>query len=441
MSEERIEMTQQERDRLFVLRQAVKKQITQAQAAERLRVTPRWVRKLVKRWRKKGDGVVVHGLRGRASNHQIEARVERKVLGIVKREYPDFGPTLAAEYLAEEHRLVVSRETLRQWMIREGLWRRRRREREEIHVWRPRRSSFGELVQWDTSEHDWLEGRGPRLCYLAMIDDATSRVVGRFAAHDTCAENMRLLWRYLVRFGRPLAYYSDRDSIFYTTRQKRDGAWETEPDQTQMGRALAELGIAWIGARSPQAKGRIERHFDTAQDRLVKGLRKAGVDTLEGANQYLETRFLPWVNEHLTHPPAHPVDAHRPLGKEHDLAAILSQVDQRVVGNDYTLRLQGRLYRIARHQIRPGLRGSVVRVEQRLDGTLAVRFRQYYLAIEPCAAAPPPQRKARPKPAARQATGKRSTGWKSQPFDLHSGLKVWQAAQESGARRAPESTW
>jgi hypothetical protein len=208
-----------------------------------------------------------------------------------------------------------------------------------------------------------------------------------------------------------------------------------------MGRALAELGIEWIGARSPQAKGRIERHFDTAQDRLVKGLRKAGVHSLEGANQYLETRFLPWVNEHLTRPPANPVDAHRPLGKEHDLAAILSQVDQRVVGNDYTLRLQGCLYRIARRQIRPGLRGSVVRVEQRLDGTLAVRFRQHYLAIEPCAAAPPPQRKARPKPAARQATGERSAGWKSQPFDLHSGLKVWQAAQESGARHDPESTW
>ena len=439
MAEGRIEMTQKERDRLFCLRQAAKKQITQRQAAERLGVSQRWVRELVRRWRKRGDGVAVHGLRGRPSGRKIGAAVERQAVAIVKREYSDFGPTLAAEYLAREHGIEVSRETLRQWMLRAGIWKRRKRRVEQVHVWRQRRSCFGELVQWDTSEHDWLEGRGPRLYYLAMIDDATNRVRSRFASQDSTAENMRLLWAWLVRWGRFVDCYSDRDSMFYTSRPRRDGEL-AEPAKTPVGRALEELGIGWIGARSPQAKGRIERHFDTAQDRLVKGLRKAGVHTLEGANQYLESQFLPWVNEHLTRLPANPVDAHRPLGKEHDLAAILSRVEPRVVGNDYTLRINGCLYQIARQGIRPGLRGATVRVEQRLDGTLAVRFQQRYLTVQECAATPPPEPQPERRSLARKPTGGRRHDW-NRNFDLHSGPKIWQAAQQSGARPEPESSW
>jgi len=299
---------------------------------------------------------VVHRLRGRPSNRKIAPAMERQAMGIVKREYSDFGPTLAAEYLKREHRIAVSRETLRQWMMRAGLWHRRKQQVEQVHIWRQRRSCLGELVQWDTSDHDWLEGRGPRLQYIAMIDDATSRVLSRFAEQDTTKENMRLLWAYLLRFGRPVDYYSDRDSMFYSSRQKRDGELESEPEKTQIGRALEELGIGWIGARSPPAKGRIERHFDTAQDRLVKGLRKAGVCTREGANAYLEREFLPWVERRLSCPPANPVDAHRPLGKQHDLAAILSRVEYRTVGNDYTMRIQAQRYQIDRGQIRPGLK-------------------------------------------------------------------------------------
>jgi transposase len=438
MTEERIEMTQQERDRLFTLRQAAKKQITQRQAAERLGVTKRWVRKLVQRWRKKGDRVVVHGLRGQRSPRKIAAATERRAMGIVKREYSDFGPTLAAEYLEREHQIQVSRETLRQWMLRAGLWRRRRPQRvEAVHLWRPRRSCWGELVQWDTSEHDWLEGRGPRLYYIAMIDDASSRVLARFAERDTTEENLRLLWAYLLRFGRPLEYYTDRDSMFYTSRQKRDGELEAEPEKTQIGRALEELGIGWIGARSPQAKGRVERHFDTAQDRLVKGLRKAGVCTVEGANAYLDGEFLPWVEQHLSRPPANPVDAHRPLGPQHDLAAILSRVAYHRVDNDYTLRIQTRRYRIDRGQIRPGLRRARVRVEQRLDGTLAVRFRQHYLTIRECPASPTPASTTLPPVTARPRSGGRKHDW-NQNFDLRSGPPLWQAMHASGVRPPQE---
>ena len=175
---------------------------------------------------------------------------------------------------------------------------------------------MGELAQWDTSVHDWLEGRGEKLYLIAMIDDATSRLFARFVRHDSTEENMKLLWGYLEKSGRPLAFYTDKASIFGTAeKRKRDEPGvdkdPVEMPPTQIGRALQELGIAWIAAHSPQAKGRVERNFGTAQDRLVKGLRVAGVKTLEQANQYLEETYLVWWERELTVEAAHPDDAHR----------------------------------------------------------------------------------------------------------------------------------
>ena len=198
-------MNQEERDRLVWLRQARKQQITQREAAERMEVTERWVRKLLARMRVARDRVVVHGLRGRPSNRKLAVKTEQKAMAIVRAEYSDFGPTLAAEYVSQHHDIAVSRETMRQWMMRAGIVKRRNQRLEEIHVWRQRRSAGGELVQWDTSEHDWLEGRGERIYYVAMIDDASGRVLARFVRHDGTAENMKLLWSYLERYGRPVA--------------------------------------------------------------------------------------------------------------------------------------------------------------------------------------------------------------------------------------------
>jgi hypothetical protein len=212
-----------------------------------------------------------------------------------------------------------------------------------VHGWRPRRSRFGELVQWDTSEHDWLEGRGEKLYLIAMIDDATSRLFARFVRSDSTEENMRLLWSYLEKFGRPLAFYTDKASLFHTAEKRK---WDepgvdqdpVEMPPTQIGRALKELGITWIAAHSPQAKGRVERNFGTAQDRLVKGMRVAGVKTIEQANEYLTNDYLLWWERELTVEPANADDAHRPLEKSHNLAASLSYVETRQVRNDYTLR-------------------------------------------------------------------------------------------------------
>ncbi len=399
-------MSQAERDRLVALKKAKKKLITQKQAAEEIGVTERQVRRLLRKLRQKGDRAVTHELRGRSSNRRLSAEVEQRAMAILgDPKYRGFGPTLAAEYLSKKHKIAVSKETLRRWMTRAGLWSARCRRVEEAHMWRPRRSRCGELVQWDTSTHNWLEGRGATLYLIAMIDDATSRLWARFVRHDSSEENRRLLQSYLEKYGRPLAFYTDKAGMFQVAvkskrQEQREGLDRQTMPPTQIERALRELGIVWIAAHSPQAKGRVERQFQTAQDRLVKGMRVAGVRTLEEANAYLDKEYLPWWNQTLTVPAAHREDAHRPLGKEHNLAAILSHVEQRQVTNDYTIRWEGKFYQIDRRDVRPGMRKAMVRVEQRLDASLAVRFRDAYVRVRRCA---PPLDGARPPEAAAKA--------------------------------------
>lgn len=433
-------MTQAERDRLVALKKATKKLITQKQAAEELGITERHVRRLLRELKRRGDKVVVHGLRGLPSNRKLSANTEQEAVRILAQPvYRGFGPTLAAEYLANKHGIEASRETVRQWMITAKLWRANKQRIEKVHEWRPRRSRCGELVQWDTSDHDWLEGRGEEMLLINMIDDATSRWFARFVSSDSTVENMNHLERYLKTYGRPLAFYTDKAAIFQTAEKtKRDGSRlgksRQELPPTQIGRALEELGIPWIAAHSPQAKGRVERGFLTAQDRLVKGLRVAQVTTLEGANHYLETEFLPWVNSTIAVVPANPDNAHRPLEKQHDLAGILSHVEKRRVNVDYTFALDAKTYRILREDICTGLRGASIRVEQRRDGSVTACFNGRYLRVERCEqqpkVAPPPQ--PAPKKTPRKPA-QRST-W-DQNFDLKKGPKVWQAARASGARR------
>lgn len=405
-------MTQADRDRLVTLKKAKKKLITQREAAEELRLSVRQVKRLIYALKKRGDRVVVHGSRGRPSNRRIEQSTEQAAVKILSAPvYAGFGPTLAAEYLKDKHGIEVSKETVRQWMMRAKLWRGKKAKVKEVHTWRPRRSRFGELVQWDTSDHDWLEGRGERLYLIAMIDDATSRLWARFVRSDSTEENMKLLWSYLEKFGRPVSFYTDKASHFQTAeKRKRDEPGvEKDPVEmppTQIGRALRELGITWIPAHSPQAKGRVERNFGTAQDRLAKGMRVAGVKTLEQANEYLTNHYLVWWEREMTVEPASADDAHRKLEKSHNLAASLSYVETRQVRPDYTLRWDGKLYQIDRGSVTTGLRRADVRVEARLDGTIAVRHGERYLLVKECAVAEklpaatprPPNQQRGPRP-------------------------------------------
>lgn len=376
MEKDRIEMAQRERDVLKVMALVLKGDRTQAEAARLLKRSVRQVRRLQRRLESEGDGAVVHGLRGRPSNRRIDPAAKQSALALYRAKYLGFGPTLAAEKLAEADRVKVKVRTLREWLLAEGLWTRQRR-RDRHRSRRVRRACLGEMVQADASLHDWLEGRGPALALVGMIDDATGRVLARFCPAESTEAYMDLLGRWIGRYGRPLAWYCDRHGIF-RAESRLLGEDEPVAVPTQFSRALAELAVELILANSPQAKGRIERLWGTAQDRLVKELRLAGATTLQQANAVLESKFLPWFNRRCTVKPASGNDAHRALGKGQDLSAILSIQQTRHVNNDYTIRLDNCFYQLL-PPVWPGQRGGQVTVERRLDGSMKVRFKQHYL--------------------------------------------------------------
>ena len=385
METERIALSQRERERLRVLYEVKQKHLTQVEAAKQLKVTDRQVRRLLWAVEKRGDGAVVHGLRGRPSNRKLDAPFEQRILARVRQRYVDFGPTLAAEHLAQEG-LAVSRETLRKWMTRAHLWRPRAQRVKAIHVWRERRACFGEMVMQDSSPFRWLEERGPACQLIAVLDDATSRLWARLVEHDTSEENLRTLRGWLQRYGRPLAHYTDKNSIF----RHRSGVaalqeqLRGEAALSQFGRALRELGIEWIAAHSPQAKGRIERLFGTLQDRLVKEMRLAGIDSIAAANHFLQTRFLLEWEQRFTVQPRHPRNAHRRLDGEQRLEEILSVRVARKVAEDHTVSWGGVRWGVPREEICAGLRGADVEIERRLDGSHWLRFRKGYLRLRHC---------------------------------------------------------
>lgn len=376
-------MSQKERDRLKIVEAVEKKRLGAQDGADQLGMSARGLRKLRNRYRTSGDSAVIHGLRGRDSNRRISEKIKLKTIRLIQKKYSDFGPTLAAEYLVDDAEISISRETLRGWMIQEGLWKSRPARKREIHVWRERRASEGELIQWDTSIHDWLEGRGEKLVLIAMIDDATSKLYGEFHDSDTTINNMIVLGNYLKLKGRPIAAYTDKNSIF---KVNRGASIEEQLDNmcpdTQLGRALKELDIEWIAAHSPQAKGRIERSFGTMQDRLIKAMRIAGIKDRENANAYLHTKFIPFWDERFGKSPRTSGDAHRLLTKEHRLDEILSIRERRKVRNDYTIQWQNNLWQIAREEIRHGLLRVGVDIEQRLNGAIHARFQGKYLKLQ-----------------------------------------------------------
>jgi hypothetical protein len=384
METERIALSQEERDRLHVLRELEQGRLRQVVAAQRMKLSDRQVRRLLLRLRAEGDRAVIHGLRGRPSNRKFDGSFQRRVLARVGQRYADFGPTLAAEHLAQEG-LALSHETLRKWMTQAAFWHPRCQRVKKAHVWRERKASFGELVMQDSSPFRWLEDRGPACQLIAVIDDATSRIYAHLVEHDTTEENLRTFGGWLQRYGRPLAHYTDKNSIFRSNRppaisEQLQGA----AARSQFGRALKELGIEWIAAHSPQAKGRIERLFETLQDRLVKEMRLAGIDSIQGANHFLETRFLPEWERRFTVAPRNPRNAHRPLGREQRLEEILSVRVVRKVAQDHTVSWEGNLWGVIREEVCAGLRGAAVEIERRLDGSHWLRYRGRYLHLRPC---------------------------------------------------------
>ncbi len=406
-----LQMTQRDIDRIKVLHLAIQKRITQAKAGGLLGLSREWVNHLCQRIKEKGDRAVIHGLRGRPSNHQLPRGLIDKAGKRLKEKYPDFGPTFAMEKLLELEGVKLSDETVRQLMIKIGLWKERKR-RATHREWRERKDCFGEMAQMDGSDHDWFEGRRDKCILLASIDDATNRIFLCFTEHEDTRNLMQFSRTYLKKFGKPLSFYVDNDSIYVTNRQPslEEELQGRKYALTQFTRAMeVDLDVKVINAGSPQAKGRVERLFGTLQDRLVKELRLAGISTIPAANCFLDHIYLEKHNHKFSVPPKNNTDVHRSAGKTTaELDAILSFQEERVVCNDYTIHWRNRLFQIKKHQPYFLLPRTKVTVEERLNGRIKIRYKGKYLKMreidrnkirKPRAAAPiTPKTPESPKP-------------------------------------------
>ena len=363
VGEDRVIMSVKELRRVHVIRHALEKKITQSTAGEALGLTARHIRRLLQRVRADGDAGLVHRGRGKPSNRRRPEKVKAKVLTLYAQRYGDFGPTLAAEKLAERHGITLSDETLRLWLRDKGIDHFTRRKRPH-RAWRERKAHTGELIQLDGSHHDWFEGRGPRCVLMAYIDDASSRVYARFYDYEGTIPAMDSLGRYVTRYGIPLAVYADKHTTYQSPAKPTvDEQLAGQEPVSQFGRALGELGVELIPAHSPQAKGRIERLFHTFQDRVIKEMRLAGIATIEDANRFLEG-YLPIYNRRFSVQPAQATDLHRPRPAPRDLDRLLCLHTKRVLRRDWTVAHNGHVY-----QVQTNVRATHVMVEEQLDGT------------------------------------------------------------------------
>lgn len=368
MGLDRITMSQQELQRLPVIEAVRARGITQVDAARCLGISERQVRRLTVRLRQEGPAGLRHRGRGRPSNHRYPDRLRQRVLALRQDQYTDFGPTLLCEKLAERHRIRLSDETVRQWMRQVGCLAGQRRPRPH-RQWRERKTCCGEMVQVDGSHHDWLEGRGPALVLMGYIDDATSRVFARFYDYEGTLPALESFARYARRYGLPQSVYVDRHTTYRSPGKRTiadELAGRTRP-QSQFERALTELGVQVIPAYSPQAKGRIERLFRTFQDRLIKELRLAQVQTRDEANRFL-ARYVPAYNRRFSRLPAKPVDLHRPLSTGQAWQRILAIRARHALRNDNTVQHETKTYLLDERW--NGHRPTTIQAEVRLDGKL-----------------------------------------------------------------------
>jgi hypothetical protein len=350
------------------------------QAAGLARLSYRQMKRVWRRYQDQGDAGLVHRLRGRVSARGIAPELRARILARVEARYPDFGPTLAAEYLSEEG-LKVDHETLRRWLLAEGK-RVVRRRRQKHRQWRERKPCFGAMVQLDGSDHEWFEGRAERTVLMVMVDDATGHVWAQFFEQETTRACYDMLEGWVRRWGLPRSLYVDRDSIYRCegVGSIADQLAGKEP-QTQFGRAMEHLGVEVILANSPQAKGRVERMNGTLQDRLVKALRLEGIKDLVGANQYLSKTFLPDLNRRFKVKAASPADVHGAMPQRLD--EVLSWEEERVVQRDWTLSCANCWYQLDRQHESLSLVGRKVIVRTLRTGVVQLVYRGMKLRYRP----------------------------------------------------------
>lgn len=378
MAEGYLSMSLEERDRLHLIRRTIEKTLSQREAAERLGISRRQFKRLVHAWKHHGDAGLVSRQRGRVAPNRLAEATRLRIEHLLRATYPDFGPTLAAEKLAERDGIVVSRETVRRIQTRLKLHRPKKRGEKRIFQIRDRRPRFGELVQIDGSPHDWFEGRGPRCTLIVFVDDATSRLIGlTFAPAECTAAYLEALRDQVLTHGCPLAFYSDRHGIFRVNAkdaQSGDG-------KTEFGRVVERLGIGLINALTPQAKGRVERANQTLQDRLVKEMRLSNINSIEAARAFLPG-FVLQYNEKFGVPPRDETPAHRPWTKtEDELDEALARREERVLTKALTFSSGGRKYCVKTAGPGTALRGARVTLHHFADGRLRVYYRERRLAF------------------------------------------------------------
>lgn len=367
-------MSLKEAGRFEVIQRVLTGQQSQTLAAQQLGLSVRQIKRLCKGVRESGIAALISKKRGQPSKRRIQEAHKSQIMAIVQAQYADFGPSLAAEYLAQEHGFGASTETLRGWMMAAGLWKAKERRCKRIHSPRPRRARLGELVQIDGSHHAWFEERGPVCCLTAFIDDATGRVLGaRFTPTETTQAYFDVLHQCVLTHGVPLALYSDRHGIF-TKHDPEDAK------PTQFERALLQLDIEGICARSPQAKGRVERLFQTLQDRLCKALRLARIDTLQGANDWLDG-YIAQHNRRFAVPPRQSEDAHRAwAGTPETLGRICAHHHQRQLGSSLSCQFEGQILQVHPHQAQAPKGRAQVDIAQYGCGRLELLYRGHVLA-------------------------------------------------------------
>ena len=364
-------MSERELNRVEVLAQVDDCRLSVDNAANMLALTRRQIFRLLKLYRQDGAAAIRHKARGKPPNNRIHKAKRDYALSLIKENYPDFGPTLAAEMLAEHHGFKVSRETVRKWMQEDGLWLSRK-QRRTFHQPRLRRECFGELIQIDGSDHRWFEDRGGPCTLLVFIDDATSTLMDlRFVKSESTFSYFEALESYLHTHGRPVAFYSGKHTVFRVAKEDAKGGARI----TQFGRALSELNIEILCANSSQAKGRVERANRTLQDRLVKELRLAGVSNMEAGNAFREG-FKARFNAKFAKAPAKPDNLHRALNVEPDrLAEVLCWRENRYVGKQLTFSYDRKRIMLEESEITRGLVGKYVDTYAFVDGRFEVRWK------------------------------------------------------------------
>jgi hypothetical protein len=370
-----LKMSKKERDRLIAMERVKSGALKLKDASRVIQLGYRQTKRVWRRYKEDGARGLVHRSRGKISNNRIEEKQKEKVLNLYSTRYKDFGPLFASEKMLEEYKLKVNDETLRLWLMRNGLWSKKR-DRKKHRKYRERRHHFGELVQMDGSFHKWFNKEEEEYCLMNMVDDATGKTFAKFDKEETTAAAMKTLWGWIDRYGIPEALYVDYRNVYISPRGPNiEETLNGEIPDTHFSRACKKLGIEIIGANSPQAKGRVERKNGVHQDRLIKELKLKEINEIKKANKFLENKYLDVINNKFQVKPLSAVDFHRSVPCDLDLRTVFYFEEERYLNNDWTIRYKNIFYQIEKQNDILPMPKTKLKIAEWLDGTIHIMHR------------------------------------------------------------------